>query len=235
MTTAPTATGRNRILASLPKEEYDRLSPHLEPVELVLSDVIFRPEERLAHVYFPTTSVISLLTDLEDGSGLEVGLVGFEGLAGVSALSETEESKLATIQHTGGAFKLRASVLREEFRRGGVFQQRLLQYMHALMSQISQSVVCNVRHKVDQRMMRWLLMHHDRVGKDEFKMTQEFIAALLGVRRASVTEVAQQLQEAGLINYHRGHIRILDRPGIEQRVCECYGVVKAELGHRHSQ
>ncbi|HEY0407441.1 MAG TPA: Crp/Fnr family transcriptional regulator [Pyrinomonadaceae bacterium] len=235
MTTDLNTTTQNWILTGLPEEERERLSARLEPVELALGDVIFRPEEMLQHVYFPTTAVISLLTDLEDGSGVEVGLVGYDGLAGVSALSESKESKLATIQHTGQAFKLRAATLREEFGRGGVFQRKLLRYIHALMSQISQSVVCNVRHKVEQRMIRWLLMHHDRVGKDDFKMTQEFIAAMLGVRRASVTEVAQQLQEAGMIDYHRGHIRILDRHGMERRVCECYGVVKAELGRRASQ
>lgn len=219
----------NRILASLPAKEYERLSPHLKPVKFNLGEVIFRPEDEMKHVYFPLTVVISLLTDLEDGSGVEVGLVGFEGMAALSAILYGKESKIATIQHTGVAMLMKADLLREEFRRGGVLQQRILQYTHALMSQISQSVVCNVRHKIEQRMTRWLLMHHDRVREDEFTLTQEFIAAMLGVRRASITVVANQLQQEGLIEYQRGRIRILDRPRMEEMSCECYGVVGAEF------
>ncbi len=221
----------NAILATLPDEEYERLAPHLKPVELALSEVIFRPEDILEYVYFPTTAVISLLTSLEDGTGVEVGLVGREGMAGISAVLGARESKVATIQHTGAAMRISAEHLGQEFRRGGVLQQRVLKYMHALMSQISQSVVCNVRHNIDKRMIRWLLMHHDRVGEGEFTLTQEFIANMLGVRRASITEVAQELQQAGLIEYNRGHIRILNRRGMEERVCECYGIVKGELDY----
>ncbi len=223
--TTQTSTG-NRLLAALPREEYERLAPHLGEVSLTLSQVLFNPGDEITHAYFPTNSIVSLLTDLSDGSGMEVGLVGREGLVGVSVILGGSETKVATVQAVGNALKIRADVLREEFRRGGVLQTGLLRYTHALMTQISQSVVCNVRHPLPGRLARWLLMYHDRLERDEFDLTHEFMAAMLGVRRAGVSDVANELQRRGFISYRRGHVRIIDREGMEEFACECYPVVK---------
>ena len=229
MTTTEQLRTRNRLLAALPREEYARLAPRLEPVALELSRVLFRPEEEISHVYFPAKAIVSLLTDLEDGTGMEVGLVGWEGMVGVSAVLGGSETKVATVQGAGEALRLRVEALREEFGRGGVLQAQLLRYTHALMTQISQTVVCNVRHNLDGRLARWLLMYHDRRESDEFSLTHEFMANMLGVRRAGVTEVATRLKERGFIRYSRGHIAILDRAGLEQFACECYPAVKEKF------
>jgi CRP-like cAMP-binding protein len=216
----------NRLLAALPREEYERLAPHLEAVSLPLSQILFMPEDKLSHVYFPTTSIVSLLTDLEDGSGIEVGLVGREGMVGISVILGGSETKVATVQASGGALKVRASAVREEFSRGGALQDVLLRYTHALMTQISQSVVCNVRHPLPGRLARWLLIYHDRLERDDFELTHEFMSNMLGVRRPGVTEVAGELQRMGFIRYRHGHIRIIDRKGMEDFACECYPAVK---------
>lgn len=220
----------NRLLAALPSDEYERLAPHLEPVSLRLSEILFRPDEVLRYVYFPENCIISLLTDLSNGFGIEVGLVGNEGMAGVSvALGSDKEPKVATVQGAGTALRLKAEVLREETRRGGKLQIYLLRYTHALLSQISQSVVCNVRHPIEGRLARWLLMYHDRKEADEFKLTHEFIANMLGIRRAGVSMVANKLKQAGMIDYERGLIRIIKRQEMEDMTCECYPVVKEEF------
>lgn len=219
----------NRLLAALSGEEYERLSPHLEPVTLNLSQVLFHPEDRLRHVHFPTDSIVSLLTSLEDGSGMEVGLVGREGMVGISAILGGSETKVATVQAAGASLRLEADRLRAEFGRGGMLQSALLRYTHALMTQISQSVVCNIRHPVEGRLARWLLMYHDRLGRDDFELTHEFMANMLGVRRAGVSEVAEKLQAMGFIRYQRGHITMLDRKGLEQFACKCYPVVKEKF------
>lgn len=216
----------NRLLAALPREEYERLAPHLEEISLTLRQILFRPEEEIAYAYFPTNSIVSLLTDLSDGSGMEVGLVGREGLVGISAILGGSETKVATVQAEGNAFKIRVDALREEFGRGGALQSGLLRYTHALMTQISQSVVCNARHPLPGRLARWLLMYHDRLERDEFELTHEFMAHMLGVRRAGVSEVANELQKMGFISYRHGYVRIIDRKGMEQFTCECYPVVK---------
>jgi CRP-like cAMP-binding protein len=216
----------NRLLAALPRGEYERLAPHLEEVSLTLSQILFRPGDEIAYAYFPTNSIVSLLTDLSDGSGMEVGLVGREGLAGISAILGGSETKVATVQAVGNAFKIRVDALREEFGRGGALQNGLLRYTHALMTQISQSVVCNARHPLPGRLARWLLMYHDRLERDEFDLTHEFMAHMLGVRRSGVSEVANELQKMGFISYRHGHVRILDRKGMEEFACECYPVVK---------
>jgi CRP-like cAMP-binding protein len=212
----------NRLLAALPREDYGRLAPHLEEVSFELSHVLFMPEDELSHVYFPTTSIVSLFTDLEDGGGMEVGMVGREGMVGVSVILGGSETKIATVQAAGDALKVRASVLREEFRRGGALQDALLRYTHALMTQISQSVVCNVRHPLPGRLARRLLMYHDRLGRDDFELTHEFMANMLGVRRPGVSEVAYELQRMGFISYRHGHVHITDRKGMEEFACECY-------------
>lgn len=219
----------NRLLASLPGDEYQRLVPHLEQVTVRLTEILFAPDDVLKYVYFPETCIISLLTDLSDGYGIEVGLVGNEGMAGISVVLGMERgSKVATVQGAGTLLRLKSSVLREETARGGALQMRLLRYAHALMSQISQSVVCNIRHPIEGRLARWLLMYHDRAERDEFKLTHEFIANMLGIRRAGVSQVANKLKSVGLIDYYRGSIKILDRKGLEDSTCECYPVVKAE-------
>jgi CRP-like cAMP-binding protein len=228
MTPSTQTLNENRLLAALPRVEHERLAPHLENVSLSLSQILFRPDDEIAYAYFPTDSIVSLLTDLSDGSGMEVGLVGREGLVGISVILGGSETKVATVQAAGGALKIRADVLRKEFQRGGVLQTGLLHYTHALMTQISQSVVCNVRHPLAGRLARWLLMYHDRLGRDEFELTHEFMAAMLGVRRAGVSEVANELQRLGFISYRRGHVRILDREGMEEFACECYPVVKVK-------
>jgi CRP-like cAMP-binding protein len=225
----PRPLSENRLLARLGAEEYEQLAPHLQPVSLSLSEVLFRPEDHLLKVYFPTTSLVSLLTDLSDGTGMEVGLVGHEGMVGVSAILGGSETKVATVQAQGEALTMKTGKLREEFNRGGRLQQALLRYTHALMTQISQSVVCNARHPLEGRLARWLLMCHDRVKRDEFELTHEFMANMLGVRRAGVTEVANKLQEQGLISHQRGHIKILDRESLEEFSCECYPVIKEKF------
>jgi CRP-like cAMP-binding protein len=222
-------TSENRLLGKLATEEYELLAPHLETVSLSLSEVLFRPEDHLQHVHFPTTAIVSLLTELEDGGGMEVGLVGREGIVGISAILGGSETKVATVQAEGEALRLEAGKLREEFSRGGVLHNALLRYTHALITQISQSVVCNARHPVEGRMARWLLMYHDRMERDEFVMTHEFIAQMLGVRRSGVSEVAQKLQAMGFIDYHHGHFKILDRKGLEDFACECYPVVQEKF------
>jgi CRP-like cAMP-binding protein len=188
--------------------------------------VLFRPEDEIDYAYFPTSCIVSLLTELEDGSGLEVGLVGKEGFVGVSTILGGTETKVATVQAEGSALKIRVEALRDEFKRGGALQASLLRYLHALMSQISQSAACNVRHPLPSRLARWLLMYHDRLGKDEFSLTHEFVAAMLGVRRPGISETAGVLQRKELIAYRRGRVRILDRKGLEDFACECYPVVK---------
>ena len=230
MSASTEAGVRNRLLAALPAEEYKRLAAHLEPVSLTLSQVLFRAGDRTEYAFFPGSAIISLLTDLSEGFGIEVGLVGQEGMAGVSVVLEAEtESKVATVQGEGTAMRIKASALREEMKRGGRLQTFLLQYTHALMSQISQSVVCNIRHKVEGRLARWLLMYQDRTESDDLTLTHEFISNMLGIRRSSVSEVAGKLQQAGLIGYRRGHIRILNRGGLEEITCECYPVIKTEF------
>ncbi|HEY0404155.1 MAG TPA: Crp/Fnr family transcriptional regulator [Pyrinomonadaceae bacterium] len=219
----------NRLLAAMPLEEHERIAPQLEPVLLNLGQTLFRPDEQIHHVYFPTTSVVSLLTDLEDGTGMEVGLVGREGLVGISAILGGSETKVATVQASGMSLRLRVDKLQAEFSRGGRLHSALLRYTHALMTQISQSVVCNARHHVEGRLARWLLMFHDRVGTAEFKLTHEFMANMLGVRRASVSEIANKLQEMGLIHYRRGHFTILDRKKLVEFTCECYPAIKEKF------
>lgn len=221
---------RNRLLAALPAEEYKRLVPNLEPLSFSLGEVVYGWAERLNHVYFPTDSVISLLYTMENGSTAEMGLVGNDGVVGIALFlgGETTPNR-AVAQIAGDAFRIRAKVLQEEFARAGPLQWLLVRYTQALITQISQTAVCNRLHSVEKRLCRWLLLSHDRVGADDLPMTQDFISNMLGGRRESVTVAAGHLQDAGLISYVRGHIRILDRKGIEATVCECYRIVKTEM------
>jgi len=220
----------NYLLSRLPAEEYGRLLPSLQPVTLSQGEVLYESRGRLDFVYFPTTSVISLLYTMENGSIAEMGLVGNDGVVGVALfLGGDTTPNRAVVQIAGHVLRMSAKVLREEFARRGPFQYWLLRYTQALITQISQTAVCNRLHSVEQRLSRWLLLIHDRTNSEELPMTQEFIANMLGGRRESVTVAAGRLQGSGLIHYSRGQIRILDRKGLEAHVCECYQIVQAEL------
>ena len=209
---------------------YGRLRPALEPVAFALGDVIYEPGERMEHVYFPTSAVVSLIYTMEDGDTAEMGLVGNEGVVGIALFMGGDTTpNQAVVQVAGGALRMKAQALLDEFRRGGPFQLALLRYTQALLTQISQTAVCNRLHPVEQRLCRWLLMTRNRLPSDEVRMTQEFIAHMLGVRREGVTAAAHRLQKAGLIRYRRGHITIVDREGLEAAACECYRVVKDEF------
>jgi CRP-like cAMP-binding protein len=219
----------NLILGALPAGEFAQLAPILEPISLRLGDVIYEPGAQLDYIYFPTSCVVSLLHTMNDGSTAEMGLTGNDGVVGVALFlgGETMPSR-AVVQIAGGAFRMKVETLQGEFSRGGSLQKQLLRYTQALLIQISQTAVCNRLHAVEQRLCRWLLLSRDRVKTDEILMTQENIANMLGSRRESVTVAAGHLQDAGLIRYGRGHITIVNRPGLEAAVCECYGMVRKE-------
>ena len=220
----------NHLLSVLPEVEWMRIAPHLVPVDMPLGQVVYESGDRLDHVYFPTTAIVSLLYVMEDGASAEIAIVGNEGLIGIALFmgGETTPSR-AVVQSAGHAYRLDARILKDEFRRAGPVQRLLLRYTQALITQMAQTAVCNRHHSIDQQLCRWLLLSVDRLPSNELKMTQELIANMLGVRRPGVTEAAMKLQDAGLIRYSYGHIEVLDRPGLEKRVCECYGVVKREF------
>ena len=225
-TAAPT---KNRLLAALPREEYERILPHLGHVSFSLGEVVYESGGQMDHIYFPTTAIVSLLYTMENGSSAEMGVSGNEGVVGVALFigGDTMPNR-AVVQSAGAAVRMRAKALQDEFGRGGAFQRLLLRYTQALLTQMSQTAVCNRLHAIEQQLCRWLLLSHDRLDTDELVMTQELIANMLGVRREGVTVAARRLQDQGLISYVRGHIRILDRRGLEAAVCECYKVVKDE-------
>lgn len=230
MATASRQLIKNRLLSALPDEEYGQLESKLERVSLSLGEILFEPPDPIRNVYFPVSSIISFLAELPNGDSVEVGLAGNEGFAGVDVvLGIGKASKVATVQGAGDALRIATPALKAAFDRGGKLQQYLLQYTHALMSQISASVLCNVRHRIDGRLARWLLMYCDGIGSEEFYLTHEFMANMLGIRRASVSVIAKQLQDEGLVNYNRGQFRILNREGLEAKTCECYPVVKEEF------
>jgi CRP-like cAMP-binding protein len=220
---------KNRLLASLPPEEYALILPHLGHVSFKLGEVVYESGGQMDHIYFPTTAIISLLYMMENGSSAEMGMAGNEGLVGVALfMGGNTMPNRAVVQSAGHAVRMRARVLRDEFARGDMFQRLLLRYTQALLTQMSQTAVCNRLHEIEQQLCRWLLLSHDRLASDELVMTQELIANMLGVRREGVTAAAGRLQEEGLISYVRGRIQILDRRGLEASVCECYQVVKDE-------
>jgi len=219
----------NRLLAALPESSYHALLPFLEPLSMPLGLSVYESGGAQGYVYFPTTAIVSLLYVLEDGDSAEIAITGNEGLVGISLFmgGETTPSR-AVVQSAGEGYRLRASVLKKEFDSGGALQHQLLRYTQALITQMTQTAVCNRHHSVDQQLCRWLLMSMDRLLGVDLVMTQELIASMLGVRREGVTEAAGRLQTDGLIQYNRGHIKVVDRPGLEARVCECYAVVKKE-------
>jgi CRP-like cAMP-binding protein len=220
----------NHLLAVLPEAEWARIGSHLVQLEMPLGQVVYESGDRLEHVYFPSTAIVSLLYVMEDGASGEIAIVGNEGVIGIALFmgGETTPSR-AVVQSAGKAYRLEARILKEEFHRAGPTQRLLLRYTQALITQMAQTAVCNRHHSIDQQLCRWLLLSIDRLPSNELKMTQELIANMLGVRRPGVTEAAMKLQDAGLIRYSYGHIEVLDRPGLEKRVCECYAVVKREF------
>ncbi len=219
----------NLLLAALPDKDYQRMLPSLEFVNLSLGEILYDSGDEMPYLYFPITSIVSLLYTTASGSTAEMGMVGRCGVVGISTfLGGRTTSNQAVVQIAGGAFRIKAKIIQDEFARGGALQRILLCYTQSLLTQISQVSVCNRLHTFEQRFCRWLLFSHDCVMKDEIVLTQEMISHLLGVRREGVTVVAGRLQGAGLIRYARGHISILDRQGLEKNTCECYEVVKDE-------
>src|ERR1043165_1365992 len=220
---------KNRLPAALPREDYARILPRLGHVSFKLGEVVYESGGQMDYIYFPTTAIISLLYVMEDGSSAGMGMAGNEGLVGVALfMGGNTMPNRAVVQRAGWAVRMKAKVLRDEFARGGAFQRLMLRYTQALLTQMSQTAVCNRLHGIEQQLCRWLLLSHDRLDSDELVMTQELIANMLGVRREGVTASAGRLQEQGLISYVRGRITILDRRGLEAAVCECCKVVKDE-------
>ncbi len=220
---------KNHILATLPATEWQRWRPLLEWVDMPLGQVVYESGSTLEHVYFPTTSIVSLLYVMENGASAEIAVVGNEGILGISLFMGGESTpSRAVVQSAGQGYRLLAKDIKSEFNRGGPVMHVLLRYTQALITQMAQTAVCNRHHSLDQQLCRWLLLSLDRLQGNELVMTQELIANMLGVRREGVTESALKLQQAGLIKYARGHISVLNRKGLEGRSCECYGVVKKE-------
>ncbi len=223
------AARQNKLLASVPEAELERWLPFLEVVDLPLGKVLYESGTRLSYVYFPTTAIVSLLYLMEDGSSAEIAVVGFEGLVGISLFMGGESTtSRAVVQSAGSGLRLSSPQMMLEFNRAGPVLHLLLRYTQALISQMTQTAVCNRHHSLDQQLCRWLLLSLDRLHSNELVMTQELIANMLGVRREGVTMAAGSLQADGLIEYQRGRIKVLDREGLEKRTCECYAVVKGE-------
>jgi len=227
--TARHSPHQNHLLAALPTSDFQRLASHLELVPMKLGEVLYESGVQLRYVYFPTTSILSLLYVMEDGASAEIAIVGNEGILGISLFmgGETTPSR-AVVQSAGHAFRLKAVLLKNEFGRFGPTMHLLLRYTQALITQMAQTAVCNRHHSLEQQLCRWLLLSLDRLRSNELVVTQELIANLLGVRREGVTEAAGRFHAAGLITYRRGHITVLDRAQLEHRSCECYAVVKRE-------
>jgi len=222
---------QNHLLAALPTAEFERLTAHLELVPMPLGEVLYEPGGQMRHAYFPTTSIVSLHYVMESGASAETAGVGNEGVVGISLFMGGDSTpSSAVVQTAGHAYRLESRLLKEEFNRGGMVQGLLLRYTQALITQVTQTAVCNRHHSVEQQLCRWLLLTLDRVSSRELVMTQELVASMLGVRREGITDAAGKLRAAGFISYRRGHISVLERSGLEARACECYAVVKKEIG-----
>ena len=219
----------NHLLAALPREDYERFAPELEPVRMKVGHSLYESGGGQTHVYFPVTGIVSMLYVTEAGASAELAVVGCEGMIGIALFmgGETTPNR-AIVQSECEAYRLKAAALKNQFALGGTVHLQLLKYTQALITQISQTAVCNRHHSVEKQLCRWLLLSLDRLPANELKMTQELIANMLGVRRQGVTEAAGALEEKGLIRYSRGTITVLDRPGLEAAVCECYAVVRRE-------
>jgi CRP-like cAMP-binding protein len=226
----PFQSRRNRLLELLPANDFDRLRPHLEPVPLDYKFELYGARKTIAFVYFPVAGVASIVNTMANGAAAEVGTVGNEGLVGHPIiLGDTVGPSEVYVQVPGTAMRMQASLFREALEGSGTMRIVMLHYVHALLNQIAQSAACNAFHSVEQRCCRWLLMTHDRVQSDRFILTQEFLGMMLGVRRTSITLTAQQLKRRRLIDYTRGHVTVLDRPGLEKRSCECYAASRREF------
>jgi CRP-like cAMP-binding protein len=227
---SPPSPKQNHLLAALAAVDYERIASHLEPIQMPLGEALYESGGQLKHVYFPTTAIVSLLYVMENGASAEIAVVGNEGILGIALFmgGETTPSR-AIVQSAGHGYRLRAQLLKDEFNRAGPVMRLLLRYTQALITQMAQTAVCNRHHSVDQQLCRWLLLSLDRLPANQLNMTQELIANMLGVRREGVTEAAGKLQDAGIIQYKRGRITVLDRPRLEQTSCECYSVVKKEF------
>lgn len=226
---ALSASPANRLLASLPAREYQRLLPELEPVTLAFAQIIYAPGDTIRHVYFPNDSIVSLLAAEDHHASLEVGMIGNEGMTGIAVFMEVSRSRaLALVQGAGTAMRMKSATLRKESMHVSSFHRLLHRYAHSLLTQMSLSSACNRFHTLDSRLARWLLMTHDRIATDEFRVTQDFMSNMLGVRREGVNKVAGDLQKDKLIKYSRGHIVILNRPGLEEASCTCYGIIRED-------
>ncbi len=237
----PHSPSQNHLLAALPAAEFERLAPHLERVPMPLGEILYEPGRQMQHAYFPTTAIVSLQYVMESGASAETAGVGNEGVVGISLFmgGDTTPSS-AVVQTAGHGYRLQAKLLKQEFNRAGLTQRLLLRYTQALVTQMFQTAACNRHHSIEQQLCRWLLLTLDRLPSNDLIMTQELVASMLGVRREGVTEAAGKLQSAGFILYRRGHIKVIQRSGLESHVCECYAVVKKEIGRllsdvRHRQ
>jgi CRP-like cAMP-binding protein len=219
----------NQLLAALPKKDYQGLVRHMEQIPLIFKEVIYQPNALISDVYFPNSGIVSLLAGDSERTTLEVGLVGNEGMVGLGVFLGVNNSvNRAVVQGVGSAMKMKASSLRKQCKDGGIFSRLLQRYSHSVLAQVTQAAVCNQFHSVDARLARWLLMTHDRMGNDEFQLTQEFLSHMLGVRREGVSIAAGDLQKRKLIRYSRGSLKILDRPGLEATSCGCYEIIRDE-------
>ncbi|MGB4585978.1 MAG: Crp/Fnr family transcriptional regulator [Rectinemataceae bacterium] len=226
----PVNPRQNHLLAAIPEDEFERISPMLEHVHLPLGEILSEAGSRMQFVYFPTTAIVSLLNVLEDGATAEIAVVGREGIVGIAIfMGGASMLSRALVQSEGSAYRIHSDLLKQEFNRNLAMQHFFMRYTMALVAQMAQTAICNRHHSIDQQLCRWLLLSVDRLSGNVLNMTQELIADMLGVRREGVTEAARKLQDAGLISYSRGCLTVLDRPGLEARVCECYKVVKDEF------
>jgi CRP-like cAMP-binding protein len=227
----PHSPNQNHLLAALPAADFARLSPHLELIPMLLGETLYESGGELRHVYFPTTAIVSLLYTMESGASAEIAGVGNEGVLGIALFMGGDTTPgSAVVQTAGHGYRLQGKLLKEEFNRAGLMQRLLLRYTQALLTQMCQTAACNRHHSIDQQLCRWLLLTLDRLPSNELIMTQELVAGALGVRREGITEAAGKLQRAGFIRYRRGHIAVLERAGLEAGACECYAVVRKELG-----
>jgi CRP-like cAMP-binding protein len=233
MTTAPHMA--NTILAALPPGEFAEFAAKLRTVPLKLGETLYMPEQRIEYVYFVTRGVVSLLAALENGATVEAGVIGPEGMAGISVILGADSTpNQGLIQAEGEALRMSSEDVRTEFRKSGKLRDLLLRYTHTLFTQVAQTAACNRLHSIEQRLARWLLLTQDRVNSDEFVLTQDFLSRMLGVRRAGVSVAASTLKQAALIDYRRGTIIVRDRKGLEKYSCECYGIVRDEYDRYRS-
>ena len=227
----PHNPNQNRLIAALPAAEFERLAPHLELVPMLRGETLYQAGGQLSHVYFPTTAIVSLRYVMESGLSAEIAGVGNEGMLGISLFMGGDTTPSTAVVHTAGhGYRLQGSLLKEEFNRAGRMQRLLLRYTQALVTQMFQTAACNRHHTIEQQLSRWLLLTLDRLPSNELIMTQEMVASALGVRRKGIAEAAGNLQRAGIIRYRRGRISVIERSGLEARACECYAVVKKEIG-----